>query len=89
MDRAGALPDRCVLCNASAASPRVKRTLYWTPRAWRIGAWAILIGAFVLSVAVMESGPLLGVSLLLVVLAHFALRKSLKLELRAALPELN
>ena len=79
MDRDGALPDRCVICN-DPGSARVKRTLYWTPRAWRIGAWAILACAYLLSVVVMGSGAILGVSLLLVVMAHFALRKSLKLE---------
>ncbi|MGH8741994.1 MAG: hypothetical protein ACREUN_13840, partial [Burkholderiales bacterium] len=40
MDRSGALPDRCVICNADAAGYRLPRKLYWAPTAWRIGATA-------------------------------------------------
>ena len=38
MDRGGALPDRCVICNAEAGGQRVAQKLYWSPLAWKIGA---------------------------------------------------
>jgi len=38
MDRSGALPDRCVICNAEAGGQRVAQKLYWSPLAWKVGA---------------------------------------------------
>lgn len=40
IDRSGALPDRCVVCNADAGGYRLSRKLYWSPLAWRLGATA-------------------------------------------------
>ena len=60
----------------------MKRTLYWTPRAWRISVAATLIGVFVAGMYVLQ--PLLGIFwwlVLLAVIGHLLLRKSLKLEL--------
>ena len=39
VDRAAALPARCVACNLPAET-RVKRRLYTSPLAWRLGAFA-------------------------------------------------
>lgn len=38
IDRSGALPDRCVICNAEAGGQRVAQKLYWSPLAWKMGA---------------------------------------------------
>jgi hypothetical protein len=82
MDRQGGLPDRCVICNAPAQSRRVKRTLYWTPRAWRIGSAAVVVGFAVLGGALMPYVMLGFWPLLLVlIVVNFFIRKSLKLEL--------
>jgi len=82
MDRVGSLPDRCVICNAPAASGRVKRKLYWTPKAWRISTLAILVVLVALGMTVLQ--PLLMAFWpLVIVLAvvNMFIRKSLKLEL--------
>lgn len=57
MDRQGALPDRCVVCNEHA-SKRIARTLYWSPTAWRIFCW-------VAPVALLVAGSTLRIPMLL------------------------
>ena len=81
MDRNGALPDRCIVCNDPAQS-RIRRKLAWTPRTWRLVAAALAIGFAFVSLAI---GPELFVFilplLLVLFIAGFFFRKSLKLEL--------
>jgi hypothetical protein len=83
IDRASALPDRCVACNEPAQSYRVKRTLYHSPLAWRIGAFvtpfaATLLGLWLnIDLLVVSFWPLV----LLLLVANFFVRKSLKLQL--------
>jgi nitrate reductase gamma subunit len=83
MDRDAALPDLCVACNAPAQGFRVSRRLYYSPRLWRIGA-------FLTPFVVMLAGVWLDSNLLIasfwplalmLVVANFFVRKSLKLEL--------
>jgi hypothetical protein len=83
LKRDGALPDRCVVCNADAHGDRVARTLYYSPLAWRLAAPAAPFVALWLGIAadidflLMAFWPLA----LLLFVAHFFVRKSLKLEL--------
>ncbi|MEA3192352.1 MAG: hypothetical protein QOD26_685 [Betaproteobacteria bacterium] len=82
MDRAAALPDRCVICNEPAHSGRVKRKLYWTPTAWRVWTLAIVVvvialGMWVLRPLLMAFWPLV----IVLVVVNMFIRKSLKLEL--------
>jgi hypothetical protein len=83
MDRDGALPDRCVACNAPAEGYRLKRTLRCSPLAWKIGA---VVAPF----AVMFFGVYANVDMLLnafwplvilMLIFHLAVRKSLKLQI--------
>jgi hypothetical protein len=39
MDRNGALPDRCVICNDTADGKRVAQKLYRSPLAWKLFAY--------------------------------------------------
>jgi hypothetical protein len=82
IDRAGGLPDRCVICNRPAEGRRVKRTLYWSPKAWRIGTAAVLVGFAAIGGAIAPYvlyafWPLV----LVLIIANLFVRKSLKLEI--------
>jgi hypothetical protein len=98
MDRAGALPDRCIVCNTDAAGYRLSRTLYWPPVAWRICATAVPFVVAGLGFAT-QSGLLVLLFwplALLLMIAHTFVRKKLELgvctrhrRLRAALRALS
>ena len=84
MDRQGALPDRCVVCNEQA-SKRIARTLYWSPAAWRLFCW-------VAPVALLVAGSTLRIPILLLSfwptvivlgIANYLVRKKVKLDLGA------
>jgi len=83
MDRASALPDRCVVCNAPAEGYRLSRKLYWSPLAWRAGALiapfaAMALGLYLdVAILAMSFWPLV----ILLLITHTFVRKSLKLEL--------
>ena len=82
MERDGALPDRCVVCNEPAAR-RVARTLYCSPLAWRIGAF---FTPFVLLWLGMSTGPAELIfafwpAAVVLFVAHFFVRKKLRVEL--------
>jgi hypothetical protein len=82
MDRAGALPDRCVACNAAAEGGRLKRKLYYSPASWKIGAsltpfLVLLAGAWLeIRYAFLAFWPLV----VILIIANIFVRKSLKLE---------
>lgn len=83
MDRSGALPDRCVVCNAEAAGYRVTRKLYWSPTAWKVGAF---LSPFSMIGLTMATGNGLFAALfwpvaLLAMIAHTFVRKKVELEL--------
>jgi hypothetical protein len=82
MDREGALPDRCVLCNAPAGK-RVARTLYWSPAAWRHFSWIVPFGLLIAGIGLRVPWMALAFWPLVIVLgiAHYFVRKKLKLEL--------
>ena len=82
MDRAGALPDRCVACNQPAAN-RVVRTMYWSPGLWRNLSVVLPLG-------MLFGGPALGLPILAVLfwptvlilaIVHFIVRKKLKVDM--------
>jgi hypothetical protein len=79
----GALPDRCVVCNADARGARVGRKLYCSPLAWRLGAVAAPFVSLWLGVAL--DADLLIVSfwplVVILLVANFFVRKSLEVEL--------
>ena len=83
MDRAGALPDRCIVCNADAGGHRVTRKLYWSPLAWRLAALATPF--VVLGIGIAKQIPLLGALfwplVLVMMIAHTFVRKRLELEM--------
>ena len=82
MDRDGVLPDRCIACNGGAEGYRLRRKLYHSSAAWRIGAsltpfLVLLAGAWLeLPYAALAFWPLA----IILVIANFFVRKSLKLE---------
>ena len=82
MDRDGALPDRCIACNGEAGGYRLRRKLYYSSAAWRIGAslapfLVLLAGAWLdLPYAALAFWPLV----IVLVIANMFVRKSLKLE---------
>lgn len=83
MDREGALPDRCVTCNAPAGGRRLQRRLYRSPLAWRIGAFAAPFVALAAGVA-LNSEILMAAFwplAILLAVAHLIVRRSLKLQL--------
>ncbi|HUQ76018.1 MAG TPA: hypothetical protein VM183_14940, partial [Burkholderiales bacterium] len=85
MDRGGALPDRCVVCNEQSSGKRVARTLYWSPALWRNLSAAT---PFLLAIAgIAFSLPLLVLlfwpAVIVIAIAHTIVRKKLKLELAA------
>jgi len=82
MDRNSALPDRCIACNQPAEGYRLRRKLYYSPAAWKVGAsltpfLVLLAGAWLdLPYAAMAFWPLVVV----LIIANFFVRKSVKLE---------
>ena len=80
---AGALPDRCVVCNAAASGARVRRRLYCSPLAWRLGAFAAPFVVFGLGVVldfelfIFAFWPLA----LALFVVNFFVRKSLRVDL--------
>jgi|tagenome__1003787_1003787.scaffolds.fasta_scaffold20965411_3 hypothetical protein len=82
MDREGALPERCVLCNAQAGK-RVARTLYWTPTAWRYLSWLVPLGVLIAGIALRVPWMALAFwpAVIVVGIAQYLVRKKLKLEL--------
>jgi len=83
MDRAGTLPDRCVACNAPAAGYRLRRTLYCSPLAWKLGAFATPFAVMFLglSLEVFWMAAAFWPLVILLLIAHAFVRRSLKLEL--------
>ena len=82
MDRSGALPDRCVVCNADAAGYRVTRKLYWAPTAWKVGAFLSPFSMIGLAMAT-DNGifaALFWPVALVAMIAHTFVRKKLELE---------
>ena len=82
-DRDAALPPRCVVCNEDSGGARLSRKLYWAPAAWNIGA---LLTPFVAMGAAIAFGiwPLAALFwplVLVLMVAHVFIRKSLKVEL--------
>jgi len=82
MDRTGTLPDRCVACNAAADGYRMRRKLYCSPLAWKIGAVAVPFVALFIGIG--TSSELLMASFwpiaILAAIAHLFIRRSLRLE---------
>ena len=81
MIRAGALPARCVTCNLPAEK-RVKRRLYTSPLAWRLGAFAT---PFVLmTLGVYLQAPFLMMlfwpSVIVLIVAHLFVRRKFVVE---------
>lgn len=83
LDRSGALPDRCIVCNADAGGRRLSRKLYWSPVAWRVFALATPFTLAGLGIA--TETPILIVlfwPLVLVLLfVHTFVRKKVEIEL--------
>jgi hypothetical protein len=82
MDRSGALPDRCVFCNADAEGFRRSHKLYWTPvwyRALTGAALASLVGfAFVSQGSIFLFAAL---AILALYASYFFVRTRIELEL--------
>jgi hypothetical protein len=82
MDRDGALPGRCVACNAPTDGYRLRRTLRCSPLAWRIGAFlapfaVMFLGLYTQTPMLYEAfWPLV----ILLLIFHLVVRKSLKLQ---------
>ena len=83
MDRSGALPDRCIVCNTDAGGYRLARKLYWSPFAWRLGAVATPFVALGLGAATqtMLLMVLFWPLVLALMIAHTFVRKKLEVEL--------
>ena len=83
MDRTGALPDRCIVCNADAGGHRVTRKLYWSPLSWRLVAVATPF--VVMGIGIAAQIPLLAVlfwpMVLVMMTVHTFVRKKLELEI--------
>ena len=84
MDRQGALPDRCVVCNEHE-SRRIARTLYWSPVAWRLFCWVAPLGLLVAGSTLRIPVLLLSFWPTVIVLgiANYLVRKKVKLDLGA------
>jgi hypothetical protein len=82
MDREGALPDRCVACNAPAGGYRMRRKLYSSPLAWKIGAFAAPFVSLFVGVAVDSDWLMLAFwpLAILAAIAHLFIRRALRLE---------
>jgi glucose uptake protein GlcU len=83
MDRAGALPDRCVVCNAEAEGYRESRKLFWSPTWFRLLAWGCGIGWFVLGVGGQSRVLTLvfGFAAIALLVAYFFVRSRVDLEI--------
>jgi hypothetical protein len=82
MDRGGALPERCIVCNADA-SHRLTRTLYSSPLGWRISAFAapfVLLGIGAATNTPLLRGLAMPLGLVLLIV-HTFVRKKIELEL--------
>ena len=83
MDRGGALPDRCVICNAEAGGQRVAQKLYWSPLAWKICAGLapfVVLGIGISTQTWWMVGMFWPLAIVLVLVNMFV-RKSLRVEL--------
>jgi hypothetical protein len=83
MDRSGALPDRCIYCNAGANGYRLPQKLYWSPAAWRICAVALPFVAAGIGIA---TGTMVLVALfwplvLLLMVVHAFVRTKVELDI--------
>ena len=83
MDRAGSLPDRCVVCNGDANGERVSHAAYWTPPTTR---WVMIAIPFVVLGAGMVGGSVEGALLfwpvvLLMVIANALVREKVTLDI--------
>jgi hypothetical protein len=83
MDRGGALPDRCVVCNEQSSGKPIPRTLYWSPALWRNISAAM---PFLIMIAGIAFGQPLLIALfwpavIVLAIVHYIVRKKLKLEL--------
>jgi peptidoglycan/LPS O-acetylase OafA/YrhL len=83
MERSGALPDRCVVCNADAGGYRLSRKLYCSPFLWRLCATATpftvagIGGATQTPLLILLFWPLV----LALMLAHVFVRRKVELDL--------
>jgi len=82
IERRGALPARCVVCNEPARRS-LPRSLYWSPVAWRVGAlltpFALLIvGIFTGTLALLV---LFWPAVIVLTIAHLFVRTKLAVEL--------
>jgi hypothetical protein len=81
IDRGGALPDRCLVCNQPAEGYRLSRSLYCVPPAWKWGApiapFAVLFAGVNLNsdVLMLSFWPLA----IILFIANVFIRKSMKL----------
>lgn len=84
MDRDATLPARCVVCNEPAMR-RLKRTLYYSPVAWRVGAFVTPFVLMWLGIWIGEVTLLAAFWPAVVVLfiVHFFVRKKMRVELGA------
>jgi hypothetical protein len=81
VDRDAGLPARCVVCNAPAEK-RVKRRLYTSPLAWRLGAFAAPFVLMFLGIA-LEALVLMALfwpSVVVLLVAHVFVRRKFVLE---------
>jgi hypothetical protein len=82
MDRDGALPDRCVVCNEQASGKRIERTLYWSPAAWRtfsaLAPFVLFAGGMLFSLPVLMM--LFWPAVIVLGIAHYIVRRKLKLD---------
>ena len=82
IERSGALPGRCIVCNQPAAE-RVTRKLYWSSRAWRSGAALTPFVILAIGIASDSIGLLVlfWPSVIVLFIANFFVRKKIQLAL--------
>jgi hypothetical protein len=82
IERSGALPERCIVCNRPAAK-RITRNLYWSSRAWRSGAALTPFVILALGIATESIGLLVlfWPSVIVLFVANFFIRKKFQLAL--------
>jgi hypothetical protein len=81
VDRSAGLPARCVACNLPAQT-RVKRRLYTSPLAWRLGAFATPFALMWLGVA-LEATVLMALfwpAVIILLVTHMFVRKKFVIE---------
>ena len=81
VDREAALPARCVVCNLPAQT-RVRRRLYTSPLAWRLGAFATPFVLMFLGIA-LEAFVLMALfwpSIVVLMVVHLFVRRKFVLE---------